>query len=97
LVPAESTASLTARILKDVTITVHLPDELGEPLAAAAASRGVGVEQVAAELVAEGLAGQGADAALEAFFNAGASGKREALDIRQVRHDLAGRTTAQDV
>lgn len=38
-----------------MTITVHLPDELAERLAAVAARRGVDVDQVAAELVTAGL------------------------------------------
>ncbi len=81
----------------DVTITVHLPDELGEPLAAAAAARGVGMEQIAAELVAEGLASQVASDPLEAFLAAGASGHHDPIDIRQVRRDLAARTSATDI
>lgn len=80
-----------------VSITVNLPDELAAPLAAAAAARGVGVEQIAAELVAEGLAGQGAPDPLESFLAAGASGQREPLDIRQLRQDLAARTSANDI
>lgn len=80
-----------------MTITVHLPGELAAPLAAAAAARGVEVEQIAAELVAEGLACQGATNPLEAFLNAGASGQREPMDVRQVRRDLAARTTSSEV
>lgn len=80
-----------------MTITVHLPDELAAPLAAAAAARGVGVEQIAAELVAEGLAGQGTADPLEAFLTAGASGQREPVDIREIRLDLAARTTASNI
>ncbi len=79
-----------------MTITVHLPDELAAASAAAAAARGLGVEQVAAQLVAEGLAGQGAADPLEAILTAGASGRREPLDIRQARHHLAARTTVND-
>lgn len=39
-----------------VTVTVHLPDELAGRLAAAAARRGVGVDEIAVELVTAGLA-----------------------------------------
>lgn len=81
----------------DVTITVHLPDELAAPLAAAAAARGVDVEQVAAELVAEGLAGQDAPPVLEAFLGSGSSGRREPLDIHQARRELAARTTPSGI
>lgn len=38
-----------------MTVTVHLPDELAGRLAAAAARRGVGVDEIAAELVTAGL------------------------------------------
>lgn len=40
----------------EVTVTVHFPDELAGRLAAAAARRGVGVDEIAAELVTAGLA-----------------------------------------
>jgi hypothetical protein len=79
-----------------VSITVHLPDELGEPLAAAAAARDVAVEQIAAELVAKGLANDVVDP-LEAFLAAGGSGQREPLDIHQARQDLAARTATSDI
>lgn len=82
---------------RDVTITVHLPDELAAPLAAAAAARGIAVEQIAAELVAEGLAGKGATDALEAFLGSGSSGQHEPLDIHQARRELAARTTATGI
>ncbi len=74
---------------------MHLPDEKAAPLAAAA--RGVGVEQIAAELVAEGLAGQGATDPLEAFLGSGASGQREPLDLHEARRELAARTTASGI
>lgn len=80
-----------------MTITVHLPDELAAPLAAAAAARGVEVEQIAAELVAEGLAGSGAVDALEAYLGSGSSGQQEALDIHQARRELATRTTPSGI
>ena len=80
-----------------MTITVHLPDELAAPLAAATAPRGVAVEQIAAELVPEVGAGQGGADPLEAFLTAGASGQRDPLDIRQARRDLAARTAANDI
>jgi plasmid stability protein len=80
-----------------VSITVHLPDELAAPLAAAAAARGVGVEQVAAELVAEGLAGQDAPDTLEAFLGSGSSGRHEPLDIHQLRRETAARTTPSGI
>ena len=82
---------------RHVSISVNLPDELAGPLAAAAAARGVGVEQIAAELLAEGLAGHGATDPLEDFLAAGASGQREAFDIRQARRELAARTAASDI
>lgn len=40
----------------NVTVTVNLPDALAGRLAAAAARRGVGVDEIAAELVTAGLA-----------------------------------------
>lgn len=40
----------------EVSVTVRLPDELAGRLAAAAARRGLGVDEVAAELVTAGLA-----------------------------------------
>lgn len=80
-----------------MSITVHLPDALAAPLAAAAAARGVGVEQIAAELVAEGLAGRGKSAALEAFLASGSSGRHEPLDINAARRELADRTASDGV
>lgn len=41
----------------EVTVTVHLPDELAGRLAKAAARRGVGVDEIAAEFVTAGLSG----------------------------------------
>lgn len=77
-----------------MTITVHLPDELAA--APRPQLRGLVVGQVAAQLVAEGLAGQGAADPLQAILTAGASGRRKPLDIRQARRHLAARTTVND-
>ncbi|MDP3711853.1 MAG: hypothetical protein Q8R60_05135 [Mycobacteriales bacterium] len=74
-----------------MTITVHLPDELAAPLAAAAAARGVDVGQVAAELVAQGLANDTEADPLESFLGSGASGDRSPLDLHGVRAALAAR------
>lgn len=81
----------------DVTITVHLPDELAGPLAAAAAARGIGVEQIAAELLTEGLAGQGITDPLETFLGSGSSGQHEPLDIHEARRELAAQTTTTGI
>ena len=47
----------SARIIVEVTVAVHLPDELAGRLAAAAARRGIGVDEIAVELVTAGLTG----------------------------------------
>ena len=54
------------------------------------------IGQVAAQLVAEDLAGQGAADPLQAILTADVSGRRKPLDIRQARRHLAARTTFND-
>ena len=83
------------RVLMDVVITAHLPDELAAQLSAAATARAaVGlVEQSTAERVPERLGGQDATALLEAFLGSGSSGRHDALDVPEVRCGLAAQTT----
>jgi plasmid stability protein len=62
-----------------MAMTVHLPDELRERLAAEAARRGKSVDELVAEMVAKQLpvqppADTGEDA-LEAFIGSGSSGR----------------------
>ena len=80
-------------------MTVHLPDELLERLAAEAARRGKSVDALVAEMVAKQLpphlpADAGEDA-LEAFIGCGSSGSREPFDLRKARRELAEKKLAE--
>jgi hypothetical protein len=91
-----------------VSITVHLPDPLAGQLTAVAARRGVAVDQVAAELVAAGLAhdtttqdlAPAAPARRLAFAGIGSSGPGGgdiARRHRQVLAEAFAGKTARDV
>jgi hypothetical protein len=80
-------------------MTVHLPDELRERLAAVAARRGMSVDALVAEMVAKQLpadrpVGTGEDA-LEAFIGCGSSGISEPFDLRKARRELADKKLAE--
>lgn len=85
---------------------MHLPDELAERLAAVAARRGVGVDQVAAELVTAGLSSTGPETGTPqqrrrlSFAGSGSSGP-DGGDIarrhRQVIAEAFAGKTARDV
>jgi len=70
---------------------VHLPGELRRRLEAAAAERGLSPDDLASELIADGLPAIKPEShdALEAFIGSGASGRTEAFDIRRARADAA--------
>jgi plasmid stability protein len=79
-----------------MTVTLTLPDDVAQRLEAAAAARGVSVEQLAVEVLsgvdsppvtAEGRS------ALEAFVGSGA-GDGSSFDIHEARHELAERRLA---
>jgi hypothetical protein len=71
-------------------MTVNVPDELAERLAAEAARRGQTVDAVAAELLAAGL-----EDPLAAFIGCGSSGNDEPFELREARRDLAERKLAE--
>ncbi len=80
-------------------MTVPLPDELWERLAAEAARQGKTVDALAAEIVAARLpdprpAVSGEDA-LEAFIGCGSSGRTEPFDLRRARRELADKKLAE--
>lgn len=71
-------------------VVINVSDELAARLAEAAARRGVGVDEIATELIAAGLVDSaGEPDLLEEFIESGASGKSEPFDIHQARHELA--------
>jgi hypothetical protein len=79
-----------------VTLTVTVPDELARRLQAAAAARGVSVEQLAVEVLSgvdTPIDDGEARAALEAFIGAGA-GDGTRFEIHDARRDLAARRRA---
>ncbi len=79
----------------DVSLTVHVPEELARRVTDAAHARHVDPEQVALEAIEAHLpAGADIDA-LEAFIGSGSSGRREPFNIRQERADLAARKLAE--
>lgn len=71
-------------------MTVNVPDELAERLAAEAARRGQTVDAVAAALLAAGL-----EDPLAAFIGCGSSGSNEPFELREARRDLAERKLAE--
>jgi len=81
--------------------TLHLPDELVDRLAAEASRRGVTVDELAAETLADRFPPVGAHPddrdALEAFIGCGSSGRREPFDIHQARTELARSKTAETI
>ena len=80
-------------------MTVHLPDELRERLAAEAARQGKSVDAFVAELVAKQLPlqhpGDTGEDALAAFIGCGSSGSDEPFDLHKARRDLADRKLAE--
>jgi hypothetical protein len=79
---------------------VHLPDKLGDRLAAEAARRGISVDELAAETLTarfpDEVADRGRDA-LEAFIGSGSSGRRDPFDSHQARAELAQSKTAETI
>ncbi|MDA8072165.1 MAG: ribbon-helix-helix domain-containing protein [Actinomycetota bacterium] len=73
---------------------VHLPDDLAVRLAVEADRRGLSVDELVAELVADRLHTEGDDP-LEAFIGCGASGQHEPFDIHAARAKMAERKLAE--
>lgn len=76
--------------------TVHLPEDLAARLAAEADRRGLSMDELLVEIVADRLPtiAERSDP-LEAFIGCGASGTREPFDIHAARTELAGRKLAE--
>ena len=68
-------------------VTVQVPDELGDRLAAEAARRGTSVDELSAQLLAAGLPDEDT---LEAFIGSG-DPTWASSDIYELRSGLAGR------
>lgn len=80
-----------------MSTTVELPEPLAARLAAEAAQRGLTVEDVALEVLADRYAPadvDDAEDALVAFIGCGSSGRTEPFDIHQARSELAARKLA---
>ena len=78
--------------------TVHLPEDLAARLAAEAGRRGLSMDELLVEIVADRLSTvvEPSDPdSLEAFIGCGASGTREPFDIHAARTGLAGRKLAE--
>jgi len=60
--------------MEAMSLSVHLPEELAERLAAEATRRGMSVDDLSAELLAAGLDAHRQGDALEAFIGSGHSG-----------------------
>jgi len=75
-----------------MSLTLHVPEELAERLAAEASRRGLSVDQLSAQLLAAGLPKEDA---LEAFIGCGSSGSHEPFEIHAARSELARRKLAQ--
>lgn len=73
---------------------VHVPEELAQRLAAEAERRRMSVDELATELVSEGLEHE---AALEAFIGAGDSGDPDwaERDTHELRAEVAARRQAE--
>lgn len=83
-------------------MTVPLPDELWERLAAEAARKGKTVDALVAEMVAKQLPGQPpadtAEDALEAFIGSGASGRGDlGRRHREIRAGMTDGLAARDL
>jgi hypothetical protein len=77
---------------------VHLPDELGNRLAAEAARRGITVDELSAELLAAGLPGPPGEDPLEAFIGSGRSGRGDlARRHREIKSELSQGQAARDL
>ena len=77
-------------------MTVHLPEDLASRLAAEAHRRGLSVDELLVQLVADRLPtiGECSDP-LEAFIGCGASGQHEPFDIHAARAKMAERKLAE--
>lgn len=78
--------------------TVHLPEDLAARLAVEADRRGLSMDELLVEIVADRLLTVAAPSdpdALEAFIGCGASGTGELFDIHAARTELAGRKLAE--
>lgn len=69
--------------------TLHVPDDLAAQLAAEAARRGIGVDELSAELLRAGLGGGDA---LEAFIGSGRSGQARTRRPRSLAAGNSGRS-----
>ncbi len=79
---------------------LHLPDELVDRLTAEASRRGVTVDELVAETLADRFPARAHPDdrdALEAFIGCGSSGRREPFDIHQARTELARSKTAETI
>jgi hypothetical protein len=79
-------------------VTRHVPEDLASRLEAEASRRGITVDELAAEALADRFPRAATDPSrdtLEAFIGSGASGRREPFDIHQARAELAGRKLAE--
>jgi hypothetical protein len=75
-----------------VTVSVHLPDELGARLAAEATRRGITVDELTAELLVGRLPAEHAGPHRLAFVNVGASTSgRSAVDADELLAEGFGR------
>jgi hypothetical protein len=76
-----------------MSLTVHVPDELAGRLSAEAARRGMGVEQLSAELLAAGLPITPGIDPVEAFIGSGDSGDPSWAggETRQLRLEAVAR------
>lgn len=80
-----------------MSTTVELPEPLAARLAVEASARGLTVEAVAIEALADRYAPDDArdlDDTLAAFIGCAASGRTEPLDLRDARRELAARKLA---
>ncbi|MGH9121512.1 MAG: hypothetical protein ACRDYC_06150 [Acidimicrobiales bacterium] len=80
---------------------VHLPDELVDRLATAAARRGISVDEIAAETLTARfpieVSGSGSDA-LEAFIGSGRSGRHDLGRChREILTEVLASKTARDL
>jgi plasmid stability protein len=79
-------------------MTVHLPDELRERLAAEAARQGKNVDALVAEFVAAQLPAETAEDPLEAFIGSGSSGRGDlARRHREIRAEMTDGLAARDL
>lgn len=75
-------------------MTVHLPQDLADRLAAEAARRGLDVDELSTELLTAGLSTDG----LEAFIGSGHSGRGDlGRRHREIKAELIGGRSAREL